>query len=485
MSRLVTDNGEFCKQCEMPWGYGYEGPIETEIKYMKEGDKKSIDVVSENSDSHDDHTRPSFDCVGNNNTNVVVDPDSGESPLVRRGRKSNRPKIAEQKPMPNIDLRLETVRARQEADIILGKILNFKLDKIEKPAWEEICGYGLNLKFWLAKWELLEIRNNVLCLKWVERAQQARWKICVPESLVDPILWYLHDARTGAHLGIKKTYEKAKLSPFYWRDMQGSIKLYIQQCEICGERKSPMAKKRHQMKSYVVGAPFERIAKTPKDWDEHLDYIVMAYNATPHESTGITPHRMIYGREMSFPLNLMTETVSDDNEEENFISEYVNKLEHKLREAHELARNNLKSAAERQKNIFDAKVRPVVYNVGDYVWRNQKKNVPGIKLKIARHWTGPWVITEKLSDITFKVKCAKNSPEVTVHGDILKPYLGSKKMVWFNQQNARPDMPDVPEQHPVEFPDLAKFTADVDDESSSVSENLPGILGEKKYVRLK
>ncbi|CAC5384018.1 unnamed protein product [Mytilus coruscus] len=93
------------------------------------------------------------------------------------------------------------------------KSLNFKLDKIEKPAWEEICGYGLNLKFWLAKWELLEIRNNVLCLKWVERAQQARWKICVPESLVDPILWYLHDARTGAHLGIKKTYEKAKLSP--------------------------------------------------------------------------------------------------------------------------------------------------------------------------------------------------------------------------------------------------------------------------------
>ncbi|CAG2235002.1 unnamed protein product [Mytilus edulis] len=125
MSRLVTDNGEFCKQCEMPWGYGYEGPIETEIKYMKEGDEKSIDVVSENSDSHDDHTRPRFDCVGNNDTDVVVNPDSGESPLVRRGRKSNRPKIAQQKPMPNIDLRLETVRARQEADIILGE--NFEL----------------------------------------------------------------------------------------------------------------------------------------------------------------------------------------------------------------------------------------------------------------------------------------------------------------------------------------------------------------------
>lgn len=85
----------------------------------------------------------------------------------------------------------------------------------------------------------------------------------------------------------------------------------------------------------------------------------MDYNATLHESTGNTPYRMKYGREMSFPLNLMTETVSD--EEENFFSEFANKLEYKLRESHELAHNNLKSAAETQKNISDAKVRPFIY----------------------------------------------------------------------------------------------------------------------------
>ncbi|CAC5381306.1 unnamed protein product [Mytilus coruscus] len=97
------------------------------------------------------------------------------------------------------------------------------------------------------------------------------------------------------------------------------------------------------------------IKKHQKDWDEHLDYIVMAYNATPHESTGIIPHRMIYDREMSFPLNLMTETVSDDNEEENFISEFD------------------------QSSI-----------TSETTCGKPKKNVPGIKLKIARHWTGPW-----------------------------------------------------------------------------------------------
>ena len=31
-------------------------------------------------------------------------------------------------------------------------------------------------------------------------------------------------------------------------------------CDICGEQKNPAFKKRHKMKSYIVGVPFERIA---------------------------------------------------------------------------------------------------------------------------------------------------------------------------------------------------------------------------------
>ena len=74
----------------------------------------------------------------------------------------------------------------------------------------------LEFKFWTARWELLEMKNNVLCIRWDEEAQPARLKICMPDSMLGPILWYLHDARTSGHPGIKRTYEKAKLSPFYW-----------------------------------------------------------------------------------------------------------------------------------------------------------------------------------------------------------------------------------------------------------------------------
>ena len=48
------------------------------------------------------------------------------------------------------------------------------------------------------------------------------------------------------------------------------------------------------------------IKKHQKDWDEYLDFITMAYNTITYESTGLTPHRMFFGKEMKFPLDIMS-----------------------------------------------------------------------------------------------------------------------------------------------------------------------------------
>ena len=95
---------------------------------------------------------------------------------------------------------------------------------------------------------------------------------------------------------------------------------------------------------------------------------------------------------MKFPLDIITDYV-EKKENENF-NTYVAKLEKNLKEAHDVARKHIKMAAKRQKQTYDTKVKQQNYKVGDLVWRNQKKNTPGIKAKIARHWSGPWAITE-------------------------------------------------------------------------------------------
>jgi len=42
-----------------------------------------------------------------------------------------------------------------------------------------------------------------------------------------------------------------------------------------------------------------------KDWDKHVAYVMTAYNATVHSATGFTPNRLVFGREMRYPNELM------------------------------------------------------------------------------------------------------------------------------------------------------------------------------------
>jgi hypothetical protein len=58
--------------------------------------------------------------------------------------------------------------------------------------------FSVNLKFWFARWESLEIKNGMLCMFWDDGVRSARWKICAPKSTLQTILWYLHDTKTAS-----------------------------------------------------------------------------------------------------------------------------------------------------------------------------------------------------------------------------------------------------------------------------------------------
>ena len=41
------------------------------------------------------------------------------------------------------------------------------------------------------------------------------------------------------------------------------------------------------------------------DWDEYLPYLLAAYRASIHDSTGFTPNRLMTGRECDLPIDLL------------------------------------------------------------------------------------------------------------------------------------------------------------------------------------
>ena len=41
------------------------------------------------------------------------------------------------------------------------------------------------------------------------------------------------------------------------------------------------------------------------DWDDHFPFLLMAYRATVQDSTSFSPFRMMFGREMSCPIDIV------------------------------------------------------------------------------------------------------------------------------------------------------------------------------------
>ena len=42
-----------------------------------------------------------------------------------------------------------------------------------------------------------------------------------------------------------------------------------------------------------------------RDWDEHIPYLMLAYRSAVHESTGCTPAKVVFGRDLRLPVDLL------------------------------------------------------------------------------------------------------------------------------------------------------------------------------------
>ena len=89
-------------------------------------------------------------------------------------------------------------------------------------------------------------------------------------------------------------------------------------------------------------------ADNPEDWDDHLPYVMCAYQAIIHQSTGSSPNRLMLGREITFPIDLML-VPPDEMDGYCCQTEYAEWLRTAMQHNFELARSYLGKAASRQK----------------------------------------------------------------------------------------------------------------------------------------
>ncbi|VDI33903.1 Hypothetical predicted protein [Mytilus galloprovincialis] len=132
------------------------------------------------------------------------------------------------------------------------------------------------------------------------------------------------------------------------------------------------------------------------DWDKHLGCLMAAYRSSENDSTGLTPNMLMLGREVKTPLNLI---FGYNQPEEISVSfgDYVSKLRHRMRLAHEICRRFMLKTAKRRKDHYDVRLSLNSYKTGDPVWLLNEIRKEGVCQKLKPVYVGPCIILKKMN----------------------------------------------------------------------------------------
>ena len=169
-------------------------------------------------------------------------------------------------------------------------------------------------------------------------------------------------------------------------------------------------------------------------WDECLPQIASALRASVNRSTGFTPNRLMLGREVNTPLNLMYPQGAT-NSPGGTCDDYVTKLEADIQQAHTQARETLKVSQKRMKKDYDIKARRYIYKQGDAVYILDKASIKGRSDKLRSPWKGPGLVKAVLTPYLVEVQLRGRS--MVLNHDSLKPCRDGTLPVWLSKARGK------------------------------------------------
>ena len=156
-------------------------------------------------------------------------------------------------------------------------------------------------------------------------------------------------------------------------------------------------------------------------WKDHISTVVHAYNCTRHETTGVSPYSLMFGREARLPVDVEYNIMKADEDSDTY-TEYVRSLKKRMEHAYDLAAKHSRAAQRNQERNYNRKVRGSSIQVGDTVLvRNKAVHFMD---KLADRWElDPYIVIEKpYPDLPlFIVKKKKGGRKRTLHRNMLYP----------------------------------------------------------------
>ena len=158
-----------------------------------------------------------------------------------------------------------------------------------------------------------------------------------------------------------------------------------------------------------------------ENWPKLLPSVMMAMRMTPNtESTGFSPFKMIFGKEMNIPFDVAMQPKDNIGKS---AQEHVNELIDQLKMVQKIAKCNVDKAQEKGKTYYDKKARKPQFKVGDRVLLQCMKVPKGTSPKLQMKWEGPFYI-HHANDTTYKLRRLNDHKilKSRIHANRLKLY---------------------------------------------------------------
>ena len=91
-------------------------------------------------------------------------------------------------------------------------------------------------------------------------------------------------------------------------------------------------------------------------WKDYINTVRHAYNCTRHDTTGESPHCLMFGREPILPVDIEYGIKQEHQDTESY-NDYINKFREQLPYAFDTAKRHSKVAQKHQSKIYNKKLR--------------------------------------------------------------------------------------------------------------------------------
>ena len=164
-----------------------------------------------------------------------------------------------------------------------------------------------------------------------------------------------------------------------------------------------------------------------KNWAEKLPYLQFAYNCSIHSSSGYSPFFLNFGRHPNLPLEFMSEAPSV--EEYNSYDDFTLQVGCRMKEAFDHVRINLKSSFDRNKRVYDSRVRELQLKPGTLAWFYK----PRFKPRLCKKWqclSSLCLILRRVNAANYIIQVSPRGRTCVTNIDRLRQYEGSIPNVW-------------------------------------------------------